>query len=105
MRDLPAVYVAADRARRSGCTRVSRRAIDADTAERQGRNPEDPRPLVWLSDRHPRDPRHGDLAPRLSLTAAATKPIGLAGFFSNQENTGNRITQILHIPAQGKRLP
>ena len=82
-------FIAApDRARRSRRAGLPGRAFGADAARHPGRHPEDPRPLVHVSDRHARNPRHGDPASGLSAAPAAAEAARLAGFSGDQEGAG-----------------
>ncbi len=88
--DLPAVHAAPDRACRSRRAGLPRRPLGANAARHQGRNPENARPLVSVSNRHPRDPRHRDLASRLPAAPAPAKAPRLARLFGDQEGVGVR---------------
>ena len=62
--------------------------VGADAAALQGRHPENARALVSVSHRHARDPRPGDVPPRLSAAHAAGEAARLARFPGDQEGAG-----------------
>src|SRR4051812_6090812 len=83
--NLPAVHPAADRAGQSGRAGHARQSLDPDLAVDARGHHEDPRALVRLRYRHPRDPRAGHLPPGLSLALAVLQEDGLAGFAFDRE--------------------
>jgi hypothetical protein len=79
--DLQAVHRAADRTREPGIPDLPRRTGGAEPAQREGRDPPNPRPLVHLPDRgRPRHQGPPDPASRVSVAPAAAEAPGLAGF-------------------------
>ena len=86
--NLPAVHPAANRTGKSGRAGDARQSLDPDLAVDPRGHHENPRALVRLRHRHPRDPRARHFPSGLSVALAVLQAHGVAGFALDREGAG-----------------